>query len=151
MDAVSSRHLQFLETIYPDLNCLLRMNPSLNVLVKPKSIFNPFAKSVMQTLTFDAVLSFAATFENKTSEFLMFIDENINYGILDRRGQPFEWKTECLTGSNLTFMEWSYFHINGNETTQICAAPHMRVGISGDIASTLQTFNNYAYGKYSCN
>jgi hypothetical protein len=151
MDAASLRHLQFLETIYPDLNCLLRMNPSLNVLVKPKSIFNPFAKSVMQTLNFDAVLSFHITLDNHTSEVLLLIDENINYGILDRRGQPFEWKAECLQGGNLTFMEWSYYHINGNETTQICSAPHMRVGLDGNIATTLQTLNNYTYGKYSCN
>ncbi len=151
MDKVSLSHLTFLETVYPDLGCLLRMNPSLNVLVKPKSIFNPFAKSVMQTLSFDAVLSFTATFDNQTTEFLMLIDENINYGVLDRRGQPFEWKTECLQGGNLSFLKWSYWHINGVDTSNICSCPAMNMGVSGTIAHTLQAFNSYAYSRYSNN
>jgi hypothetical protein len=151
MDKASRNHLEFLKVAYPDLGCRLKDNPRVNVLVKPKVIFNPLNRGVVHTISFDSLLSLIFMFEGKSIEYMMLIDENLSNDVCDSKGIQYAWKRSKLLDSGLTDLQWSYWHINGVETNQVAVSPTISIQPGGTILDTLQAFNMFVYGAYSRN
>lgn len=152
MKKSSLSHLQFLQTVCRDINVCLKFKPRIEVLVPSQSPVLQLLSikhHTKQTLGFDCIVECKFLLNGRYREVWNFVDEDMKG--TDSRGQDLDWKSSVLERADISYIDWTYWVINGASTYLLAVKDGMDLPVSISLADTLVDYNNWYLNPSSLN